>query len=343
MKRLYIVSILTILLVLDAASCSVSDLTPAISTQISFTPTNPTSLPHIIAMPTITVVSNTGLSTPTQIDEFPRPTLSAWEAKILLLGLVRYPKNCRLPCLWNLEPGNTSIEAANDFVSQFGYIKTDEVEIASEVFENSGGVGISYKSGDIHIVSDLSYYKSQVSGSIAVLHLYSYALKDYGSDPMSGVTRLAPIWATEQFNQEMQTYLLSTILKLYGPPDQVLVGTWSEEPDYYGRVTYRPFSLVLLYLQHGFMIEYQSIRGRDGEDFTGCPDEAHIKITSWDPKENLSITEIGEKASFSISFEALKPIEEVTDLTIDIFYAQFMENSAHLCIHTPAKLWQLMP
>lgn len=343
MRKSHITSFIITLLVLSAASCSGFDLTPAIETQITIAPKEPTFLPHPTPKSTITAVFQTELPPPEQIDKSPLPTLSTEEAKTLLLELVHDPKDCRLPCLWNLEPGQTTAKVAYDFVSQFGYVKTDELEIVSEYFDNSGGVGISYKMDDIHIVTDFSYYKSQSGEAVNFLHLYSYTLKDYGTDPMTGSTRLAPIWATEQFNQEMQSYLLSTILKLYGLPDEVLVGTWLEEADYYGSVTYRPFSLVLLYLQHGFVIEYQSIRGSTGEDYTGCPDESHIKITAWSPKDNVSMKEIAGKASFTVSIESLRPINEVTDFTVESFYLKFRGEKARLCIHTPAKLWQALP
>ncbi|MEW6179158.1 MAG: hypothetical protein AB1522_04445 [Chloroflexota bacterium] len=343
MRTSHITSFIITLLVMSVASCSGFDSTPAIDTQVTIATKERIILVQPTSKSTIPAFFQTKLPPPEQNDKSPFPTLSAEEAKILLLELVHNPKDCPLPCLWNLQPGQTTAKVAYDFVSQFGYIKTDELEIVSEYFGNSGGVGISHKMDDIHIVTDFSYYYSQSGEVVNLLHLYSYTLKDYGADPITGLPQLAPIWATEQFNQEMQSYLLSTILKLYGLPDEVLVGTWLEEADYYGSVTYRPFSLLLLYLQHGFIIEYQSIRGSIGEDYTGCPYESHIKITTWSPKDNVSMQEITEKASFTISIESLRPIDEVTDLTVESFYLKFRDEKTRLCIHTPAKLWQALP
>ncbi len=312
--------------------------TPTHTLQPSPMRSTPTHTPTIIVQ-----TSNNSLLNSPQPRSTPRPTFSTDQAKNFLLELIQQPGGCRFPCFWGLIPGKTSLKTAQQFVSQFGNTVTKNIEVSSHDYGDVGGASLAYTINSIHVVVNFSYYKVQSSESVDLLRMFSYALNDYGPDPATGVTQLAPIWGTEEFNQEMSGYLLSAILNRYGPPDQVLVGTWLEEPDYYGRVTYRPFSLVLIYLQRGFMIEYQSLRESEGQDYIGCPYKSHINISTWDPKGNLPMEKIVEKASLEVAFGSLRSLEEATDLTMDSFYAQYSEDGAQLCIHTPANFWQLVP
>jgi hypothetical protein len=269
-----------------------------------------------------------------------RPTLSIEEAKSLILELVQKHKGCQLPCLWVFVPGESDLNTAQAFVRQFGLgdFRIGNTELGAHDYGDMGGVGISYLKNDLYIIISWAYYSSNSIDLLDRLTLHLRAMESLGISPTNQLPMLAPVYGDHTFNQELNDYLLPSILSTYGQPYQVLITVRPDEPDH-DNINYHPFSLALYYPEIGIFMEYVMMRETKDSNYIGCPDQSEISLTVWNPEENLSLEYLVEKAGSEIILSILKPINEATSLTVTEFYQIFNNPENTACIETPMELW----
>jgi len=302
--------------------------TPAPSSQPNVTPTEtPTKRPHTLT-PDPSTIATQRLGTPTA-----PPTLSANDAKSVILDLLQNNGGCQLPCLWHITPGEADAQALEPFLARFGNVITTNEDTVLHIdrFSNSGGIDLSSYEGDLNFRLSLSYYL--IGGELTQLELRAETTNK--SDQ-------AAIFGNSRFNQLMNYYLLPQILSTYGQPAQVLVAPFQNDSDYITPL-WIPFSLVLFYPDQGILVEYLLPRQTVGDKFLGCPLQSHVVVTVWNPELQLSLAESAQKLSGqglnALNVDYFRPIEEATGMSLEEFYQSFKDPQNAACLETPVDMW----
>jgi hypothetical protein len=336
-----------VFLLLFMAGCSVPIATVATPETTAYTsPTRVSSLVTLVTpTPTLTSPKVTPSLTPTVISlatPTPQPTLSADKAKELVFGLLKNNGDCRLPCFWGLTPGQIDLQTFSAFTGKFGNTFTLDSYIARRDFGPTGGFTVIYRENGVNIRVAFAYYQNKESTQLEQLVMHADSLYEKGQDPnWKSSTEISPLYGDASFAQALQYYTLPQILSNYGRPSQVLVGTFRDAPDDYPNM-FHPFSLVLFYQEQGFFAEYASQRETVGNDFVGCPAKAYIRISAWDPKSGLSLTDIVKRGGDVINdmnLDYFKPVDKATALTLDEFYEAFKDPKNTACLKTRIDVW----
>jgi hypothetical protein len=339
------------MLVVGCASPT-SSVTPISKTQaidlplVTTTP-NLTDIPHVglpTASLTPTIKHVTPTTSPTHTIEpstnTPQPTLPAEEIKTLIFDLMQDNGVCRLPCLWGLVTGQTNLEILDDFMAHFEERVTTDVNI-SKFISNKGGIGnLIYRENNIQIHVDLSYYTEKQIG-LKLLNIRGRTMYEQGEDRGWENPDVAPIYGDESFNQTFQYYMLSQILTNYGQPTKVWLRPFPDEP---GRpdIKWHPFSLVLFYEELGIFVEYEMPRETIGNNYVGCPSQAHLSVAVWDPESDVTleyVVRMGGILINELNMDSFKTVEDATSMTLGEFYTTFMESDNTKCIETPIGVW----
>ena len=346
MKHNQWIQTVAILLVFLTAGCTaLASITPQSSSVVEITPTSSdtsrmaTSIATFTPSfqpPTSTVIASVQIS-----PAIPRPTLPADEAKTLVFDLLQNNGGCRLPCLWSLTPGETDPLTFDYFMSQFGNLVSPDVYVSTSEFGELGGFTLILRENYVHIDVDLSYYKNKEVNELDLLALRGYAMQERGKDPDWLSPEVSPLYGDPSFNQAFEYYLLPQILSNYGPPNQVLLAPFPDDPDRTD-IKWHPFSLVLLYLDKGIFVEYVSPRETIGSNFVGCSSKADISLAVWSPESGLPMKYVIQKAGSEINelnMDYFKPVDEATSMTQDEFYQNFKDPNNTACLETPMELW----
>lgn len=304
---------------------------PRVATSTS----SPTSPPQ---SPTFTLAPTGRLSTATT-----PPTLTADEAKALVFDLLRNNGDCAFPCLWGLTPGQTDIATLNEFLARFGDLVSPNVYVNNSIFEKSGLLALIYRENNVHIVMNFFFFNNIEKNNMDLLGLYGYSMLERGKDFDWLSPDISPLYGDYSFNQAFKYYSLQQILSNYGPPTQVLLAPFPDDP-IRTDITWHPFSLVLYYPDRGIFLEYVSPRETVDSDYVGCPSKAHIKLAVWSPESHLPLKYITQKAGSEINelnMDYFKSVEEATSLSLEEFYQKFKDPENRDCLETPIKLWSL--
>lgn len=290
---------------------------PKLSLQTPNTPT-----PTKTSLVTVTSTPAT-LFTPTKM-----PTLTIINARKLITSLSSDNGNCQFPCLWGFIPGESKIIDFKNFSYQFGNIKSGSSYTDFTWFGDVGGISFGYLIDDGEIFGSLAH-RGTTSIEYLSLDLHGYN-KKFGDN-------LNPL------EKEFNYYLMYQILLNYGPPEQILVGPFPEEPDRPNDWT--PFNLFLFYPHKGFSVEYIMTKQLFKEYFTGCPTQVReIIVTTWNSEKSKTIVDIAKNnpTFWGMSPERLdvyyKPIEEVLSQTPEDFYENYLHPNSN-CIKAPMEMW----
>ncbi len=129
---------------------------------------------------------------------------------------------------------------------------------------------------------------------------------------------------------------LPGLLKSFGPPDEIWVGT-DPEPEMDGEWH---FGLAIYYASVGALAEYFVLTQPQGDTLVACPGGASSPFLAfWNP--DLAFTIEQARALFGTSFENswFLPLEEATAMTISSFTAAYRDQHAITCLRTPRDLW----
>ncbi len=199
-----------------------------------------------------------------------------------------------------------------------------------------------YRENGVHIRIAFAYYQSQETTQLEQLVMHADSVYEKGKDPnWKSTTEISPLYGNISFIQVLQYYTLPQILLNYGPPSQVLIGTFRDAPDDYPNM-FHPFSVVLFYQDLGLFAEYASQRETVGNDFVGCPAKAYVRVSVWDPKAGLSLTDIvkrGGDVINELNLDYFKPVDQATAMTLYQFYETFKDPKNTVCIKTRIDVW----
>ena len=135
--------------------------------------------------------------------------------------------------------------------------------------------------------------------------------------------------------------MLPQVLSNYGQPSSVLLGVWRED---FLKAPYDPFSVVVVYSDLGFLIEYVAPSKLVGDYLQGCiTEEVYLTLWSWDTDKDLSFAEVVSVKSIDEGFttgsaEYFRPLEEATSMTLDEFHQIFKDPNNTQCLEFPVEL-----
>lgn len=271
----------------------------------------------------------------------PVQTLLPEVAREQILDNLRGNGDCRLPCIWGFSPDMADQSVLDDFMAQFTEQSSPGIDTSLYASDHSGGLLVKLKENALQIIVDFSYEGSN-KNELEMFTVNMRAMEETGKVFDWGEKEKIPVYGNELFNNTVSYYSLQKILENYGRPEKVLIRSFLGDPQR-PDIKWQPFSLVLLYPQQGIFVEYVSPREESGNYFMGCPSKAAINLAVWNPKVNLPLKSVVQKAGTQINelnMDYFKSIEDATSMTLDIFYEVYSKSQNTLCIETPQEMWQ---
>ena len=148
-------------------------------------------------------------------------------------------------------------------------------------------------------------------------------------------------------------YQLYQLLALFGIPEQVYLSVRSS-PKVPALDEIPPAILVLDYSHTGVWAAYGYLPDRVGENISICPQDfgkrtsifedllGNIggRLELFDPTmEYPRAVSIEEYADMVSGYRSASKLEDISNMTIDIFYNTFIDPNPTVCLETPINLW----
>jgi hypothetical protein len=269
-------------------------------------------LPTLTPLPTPISKTPTATSRPTLTPTL-APTLTADEEKALVLTLLQTNAGCRLPCWWGFTPGETRWQEAQSFFLSLG----KEIPGGSDNGSSSYGVAFDIPQHQLFLPQSYIVREDETIDMITILALGSPGYE-------------------KEFTEDLDNYLLSQLLATYGQPSEVLLRTYLDPEGMY------PFHLLLYYPEQGIMVRYIDLAERDEETLRFCPKQPGITLWLWSPERKMTIMDIAVTGAAGFPENEVayfRPLDEVTELSVEQFHQTFAQPADDTCLETPANLW----
>ena len=285
---------------------------------------NPSTAATVIDSPTVKTNAISGLPTETATPALtpddlppaltPLPTFSADRANEFIRDLYKNSP-CRLPCWWNIVPGETGWDEAWQFLDQFSLDRFPPEEAPDiSAYESKEKPGFVFFHPDLNIRKTTTTQPNQDLDDLWL----GVNLDTYTVDYISVETGV------------LNNYTIPLILSTYGEPQEIYAyGTPSEILDNGG------ITIILYYPQYDFMSSHFVAVGNNEWNqsiLTSCFQQtSHIEI--WPQNENLEFKERFDKNLLNIT----KTIDQVTDFSVHEFYQEFSSEYPTFCISFNTK------
>jgi hypothetical protein len=289
---------------------------------------SPSSVPTHTLLPTLTVTSTitpTLTAVPTLVEATPVNTMTTEERKNFLTQFLSDSGDCRLPCWWNITPGQTW-EDAEKVIHKLG-----------------GGLVVAFPGHD----SKTTVYGTYIIDEIPT--------NDIRIEEKDGLVYAWHINSTNSQDPEIvrriwKNYSAQKIVKAYGMPGRILLRAHpATHPRQYGI-----YSLWLFYDELGFSILYEA---RVPRYFFGAP---FFRICSeTDPLLSIDLnTQSPDNALLLDRFDGIleevrmatdigkaiviHTLQEATGLDDIEIYNTFMQKEG-ACFAIPSDIWRAKP
>lgn len=254
--------------------------------------------------------------------------LTTDEARETLLTWLTTNRDCELPCVLGITPGETtaieaqgplqSISSMSDF---FGF--TPEL------------VDISYLLPQENITATIRVNYLIAEDTVNQVIFSGRAYMDNGDPDVRGIIE---VFDSPFLGNILGKYMIPALLNDLGRPDAVQIQTlsrhWSE-----GFVPPQPpvkFNIMLIYPQQRVFALYSTEMKVDGDRVTGCFANAHVSL-KMHPLD-VPIDFFWESVEMNVDYKDGLPLEQATSMTIENFYAVFSQEETD-CIDSPAEIW----
>ncbi len=243
--------------------------------------------------------------------------------------MIKSNGGCELPCVWGATPGQSDASVLIETMARFGVFETETYYTYHHIDWCSFFAQIKLEN-----TNDFLRLQIGCDATANTIKIIGITLEAQSSDFVN-------VFTDPDFKVLTHYYSISNILNTYGKPEEVLIGTWGEDP--FLKATYTPFSVVLVYEQRGILFEYISPMIEVGSSFTGCPQEGRIRVVAWDPTSPPAFSEIADNSSSdgynSLGFEYFKSLADATGISLDEFYRIYSSESNTECLLTPSSMW----
>jgi len=299
------------------------------------------SLPTPLNWPDTTTIVAT--STPAQI-MYPSPTnkfestMTAAEVKTFVITTLSENGGCSLPCFWGLSPQVTDAYYVQSLMQRIGNsVSEKSISAQSNAMDlEEGYAEFNLYNNGLRTHISISYHNQQETFKQVIVNAESYTEEGNNENANSRITFGNPI-----FMQQLDYYMLPNILENYDEPSDILIlPILYDAPN----VVQDILSIVLLYREKGFMVEYIFPINYEDTMLVGCPNRVgYVNIVTWIPDKDFDISsELSKKSGMGINtlnVASYRSIEAATSLTIDEFYKIFSSKQNEECIKTPYNLW----
>jgi hypothetical protein len=270
------------------------------------------------------------------------PILPDGDANKALKVFIQTNGECRLPCVLGLTPGLTDQVTAESFIGYFANLSgnlsqlSDNLEIyANTGYSDRGGVIFTLWENDKYVVFGLGYSLNQ--GKIAHIDVFGEALQ-------KGDDWAQKLFGDPLFDDVLSSFTVTNILRTYGPPQQIWVMPFPDDPEYPTPPLYT-FNFILVYPDDGFLVEYRTERTQQDDYYVGCPTKAYsLAISAWDPKSPITLMEAVQgfssvNGASIYNINRFRPIDDVTSFNIANFYSTFVAPDSDECVQSFQRLW----
>ena len=305
MKRVQALLVLVFLI-----SCAPKEIRPRTTVPETLEPTPiSTSTLTITLVPSPTAISFT--ATPVT----PVPTWLPREQEAYLLDLIETNNNCRLPCLFGIQPGISTWEEIRSVESPFYFRKVYLPDSNGFLYLHS------------YVKDKFPHLEIAFSGSRRLIKYIAAAEYIFLPDNPRYSSAMA---------KAAQAYFLPNILAQYGMPSRILLKAQGQ----LGPNSGNQAELLLFYDHLGFGIHYFYInvvtQDQENSILHTCPRDDHLEsfrlyLQAPDdrtPLQKIAATPIG--GSF-FPYSLLRPLEDVTTLSIEDFYHRFTSSRIKDC------------
>ncbi len=251
----------------------------------------------------------------------PIPTLSEQDALETFINLIEKDSECNLPCWLGVTPGQTKFEEVENIFSQFSAIASTDFSLQSayiRVFFPNFETAVHDTVTEVYPASD---------GKVLKVLVYA------GVDPKGIYENIT--FSNPEYQKMWQRYFVPGIFTSYGPPEKIFLDTTRVVADTPGPY---PFALWIVYPEQGFLIRYDGVNSKIGDEIRICPMQSSIEIKIW-YVERSNYEEFMKNAEAGGISLGPQPIEEVTDFSIESFYEKFRSGTVDTCFETPASIW----
>jgi len=270
-------------------------------------------------IPTSTLTS-TPVASPTAIPftatpVTPVPTWLPQEQEAYLLNLIETNNNCRLPCLFGIQPGISIWEEIRSVESPFYFRKV-------YLPDSNGFLYLHF-----HVKDKIGHLDVAFSGTgHLVEHITATAYIFLPGDP-----HYSPALA-----RAARAYSLPNILAEYGIPSRILFYVQGQIESNSGSLA----EILLFYDQLGFGIHYFFLNAVTQDPVNSatrlCLKDDHLEsfklyLQAPDdrtPLEKMITTDIGGRF---FPYDRLQPLEDITTLSIKDFYNRFTSSPTKDC------------
>ncbi|MFA9403855.1 MAG: hypothetical protein ACERKY_12430 [Anaerolineales bacterium] len=271
----------------------------------------------------------------------PEPTLSMNEAEQAIYSMIENNGECRFPCIWGYQSGIDGEVEINLLHSSFSpeYFSDNNL-IVVDRFGDHGGIAFITTEDDLQINIDMSYYfNGQETLKLIEFKAKSFKISGEGID-----LRLDYLFGNHELNELVNYYILASLLNEYGEPSSILIA-----PNFHDRPEVSPpswlwYSVVLIYEDQGFLVEYIMPRRWIGDSLAACVNQVtEITVIGWDPQQEIDLREaLSIKSGLGIhenNISYFKTLEEATSLSISEFTEIFSDPDTEACVFTPLEMW----
>ena len=249
------------------------------------------------------------------------PTLLPEDAHALLLRTLNENDACRLPCWLDITPGtSTHAEAyqkwAGFLIPSIDTVNPRKFYYDFEYSQNDFGYGINnfeFNLNDEDVSIGTAYYLQPNSETIDSMYITTQASK-------VAENGIPVVFESTSYKKILDSYLLSSILKKYGQPEQILLSMEIIEaeptsPDY--------FRIRLFYPALGSIIEYWGNAEVENGVIYGCPSDTFVTLRLSAPNSHNLFSETLNQEIWSPSSPFFKSPEEALGITAEEFYKEF--------------------
>jgi hypothetical protein len=215
---------------------------------------------------------------------------------------------CRLPCIFGLTPGETTLNDGYQYLARFSWRLEDTGIVWIQENEKTHWVNSYY----------IDFFKDVTSDGL------SFGVKD---------GMINNIYTGSYKGRS--NFLLSALLSDYGKPDQIYIHTFESVPS-----PPIPFVIGLFYESQHILAFYEYTARNKGEYIEACPQPVGPGLLSFSSDDKWPFARIQSTIIGSDLTNPLSPLEKVTNLSINTFYDIYRDGQTSECIKTDTKYWK---
>jgi hypothetical protein len=243
---------------------------------------------------------------------------------------------CRLPCWLDITPGvSTHAEAyqkwAGFLLPSIDTANPRRFPYFFRYSQNHFGYNINnfeFNLNDEDVFMTTTYNLQPNSDTIDSMNITTDASKVVEN----GIPK---VFNSTTYKKILDSYLLPSILTIYGQPEQILLSMEIIEaeptsPDY--------FRIWLLYPALGSIIQYWGNAEVENGRIYGCPSDTFVSLWLLSPKNTEMYQEMLVESMTEPYSAFYKPTEDALGMTQEEFYSEFSKTTNE-CIESPLDIW----